>query len=321
MLICTLDRDKAESLNAAIKEKNRISPLSRFSKEDFTEEDKETLNRIGLVNSEGKLLEEIQPAMDILSNPHAVVKLTFTGGEGTYEHNISFDDSFHNHVSFTATPGRFSIDDETNPQSILKIMEDFVGKSNLKSINLSKKFNKYEALVVAAILDMERKSCLRAFIDEIPVIHNSYNTNMIWRIINSTSSSIQWFVSIINEVIGNHDTISLKQVQEAINDLVAKEVLTQNGGLYQLSGELAPLSGRMVIIDNILSVQTSKIDEEEDIITAGFTCVQSGVHDLLFLDYNGKDIVFETITSVRLLKFLERFLNCETYFSYLKAEK
>lgn len=315
MLKCSLDREKIESLNNMIKEKNNLSLLNRFSSRDFSEEGVKDLNKLGMVDSQGKLLETIQPTINILSNPQAVVKVLFTGGVGTYEHNINYDSTFHNNVSFTVTPGSYLIDDETDPQSIVKLLEDFVGKSNLKSINVSKKFNTSEALVIAAILDMERRSSLRAFVDEIPIIHNSYNTNMIWRIINSTSSSIQWFVSVMNEVVGEHITLSLRQVQDAIDQLIIKEVLIHNGGQYQLSGELSLLSGRMIIIDNVLSVQISKLDASSDIISAGFTCVQSGVHDLLFLDYNGKEIVFETISSVRLLNYLERFLNCESYFS------
>ena len=79
------------------------------------------------------------------------------------------------------------------------------------------------------------------------------------------------------------------------------------------------LSNRMIIMDNILSVLTSKQDETGGILSTGFTCVQSGVHDLLLLDYNGKEIIFETISSVRLMDSLERFLNCEYYFSQMQA--
>jgi hypothetical protein len=91
--------------------------------------------------------------------------------------------------------------------------------------------------------------------------------------------------------------------------------MKQNGEQYHLIGELAQLSGRMIIIDNILSIQMSRFDDKKNIVSVGFTCIQSGVHDLLFVDFDGDEIVFETITSVGLLDCLEQFLNCETYFS------
>ena len=317
MLKCTLDREKFESLNTVIKEKNNLSPLGKYKEKAFSEDDIDVLNRMGMVNSDGTLLKTIQPAINILSNPYAVVKLAFTGGVGIYEHNMNYDSTFQNHVSFTVTPNNFSIDDETNTQSILQILQDFVGKSNLKSINFSGKFSTPEAYVIAAILDMERRSNLRAFVDEMPLNRNSYNASMIWRIINSTCSSIQWFVSLINDVVGEHVTLSLQQVQNAIEQLKNKEVILQKGAQFQLEGELSHLSDRMVIIDNTLSIQISRQNEFKEIVCSGFTCVQSGVHDLLYLDYNGKDIVFETITSARLLEYLDQFLNCEEYFSKL----
>jgi hypothetical protein len=75
----------------------------------------------------------------------------------------------------------------------------------------------------------------------------------------------------------------------------------------------------MVIIDNALSIQVSRQDEAIGTISSGFTCIQSGVHDLLFLDYDGKDILFETITSAKLLDYLEQFFDCEAYFSRLQV--
>ncbi|MGB8453803.1 MAG: hypothetical protein WCD89_15950 [Anaerocolumna sp.] len=318
MLKCTLEREKIERLNTIIRDKNSISPLNRFQSKELTPDDRNSLEEMGIIDFNGNISESIQPAMDVLARPNAVVKVIFTGGAGTYEHDINYDNSFQRHISFTVTPGNITIDDETNPQSVVKVLSDFVGKSNLKSLNISCKFTLVEALVVTALLDMERKSSLRAFLDEIPFTHNSYNTNMIWRIINSTSSSIQWFVCILNEIAGEHVSLSQQQVQDAVEKLITMGTITQKGGLYQLSGELSHLSNRMIIVDNILSAQASRQDDTGRVISTGFTCVQSGVHDLLFLEYNSKEIIFETITSVRLMDNLSRFLNCESYISQLQ---
>lgn len=317
MLSCTLDREKVEFLNSIIKDKNNLSSLNRYSTKSFSKETMNGLDETGLVDSDGNLMEAAKPAIDILSSPYAVSRLTFTGGVGTYENIINYDRTFLNHVSFTVTPNSISIDDQSSPQNIIKVLENFVGKSDLKSLNFSIKLNVAEALVIAAMLDMERKSSLRAFVDEIHFTNNSYNSNMIWRIINSTSSSIQWFVFIINEVIGEHVPLSQLQVQEAIELLTEKGLVTKHGGQYQLSSELSLLSNRLILIDNLLAVQTSKQDDTGEILSYGFTCIQSGVHDLLFLDYNGKEIILETISSVRLIDYLKRFLNCESCFRHI----
>jgi len=319
MLNCTLDRENVGYLNSIIKEKNKLSILNNFQTKNFSKDNMNGLDEVGLVDISGNIVETIKPVIDILANPYAVIKMVFTGGAGSYEHNISYDNSFQKHVSFTVTPENVTIDDESNPKSIIKVLEDFVGVSKLKSLNISKKFNKAEGLVVASMLDMERKLILRAFVDEIPFTHNSYNTNMAWRIINSTSANIQWFVHNINEVIGEHIPLSQQQVQDAINQLITKGDITNHGGMYQLSGELSMLANRMIIVDNILNVHASKQNEQGEIIGSGFTCIQSGVHDLLLLDYNGSEIIFNTVSSNKLFDYLDQFLNCEMYFSKMRA--
>lgn len=318
MLSCVVNREVVEYLNSITEENNNLSFLNGFiSKNISSMECMSNLEKAGLIDSNGHILGSVQRAMEVLSNPSATIKLVFTGGSGKYEHNISYDQSFKNPVSFTITPNAISIDDEINTKSIIKVVEDFVGRSSLKSINISEKFSVAESLVIAAMLDMERKSSLKAFVDEIPFNHNSYHANMIWRIINSTTSSIQWFVYILEEIIGKHDPITKNQVQEALNQLVVKELITYQDDLYQLSSPLLLLSNRMIIIDNILSVQAAKKEESVGTLSTGFTCIQSGVHDLLFVEFTDKEITFETITSVRLIEYLDRFFDCKAYFSQM----
>ena len=315
MLTCTLTKKNMESLSAVVKEKNQLSPLNRFIPEEGSSEDKMVLTQIGFIDEEGELTSIADPVVKLLSKPYAVIKMSFTGGANVFEHSINYDSSFNNHVTLTATQQDFCIDDVAKPNSILKILKDFIGVSNLKSINISGRYSIYEAMVIAAVLDIERRAELRSFIDELPITQASCTVNMIWRITNSTSPSIQWFVSILNDITGSNETMTLQQVQQGIEGLLEKGVLVKNGETYQSTGEMAKLSGRMIIIDNILSSNISLLGNEDSIISTGFTCIQSGVHDLLFIDYDGTEIAFETITSVSLLDCIEQFLNGKAIFS------
>ncbi len=309
VLTCTLTKENMENLNAIMEEKNQLSHMQSYSQKTLTEQDSLQLNEIGLIDEEGRFVSSIRPAMQILSKPAAVVRISFTGGTSIFEHSIHYDEAFQNHVALTATSQEICIDDVSKPDSIIKILKDFTGVSNIRSINLSGKFNVSEAMVIAAIIDIERRAALRAFIDELPSSQSSFNVNMIWRITNSTSPSMQWFVSVLNDRLGNHETMSLQQVQKGIDGLLDKGVVVKNDDLYQCAGEMAKLSGRMIIVDNVLSAYISKLDKENEIVSAGFTCIQSGVHDLLFVDYDGKDFMFETITSVSLLNCVEQLLS------------
>ncbi len=313
-----IDLEKLKSLNGLIGKKNEMSVLKDFPDKEITNSIKEDLISDGILNSDGSLKKEIEASMNVLANPYGIVKYIFTGGVGIYEHSISYDQSFKKNVQLILTPKSIVIDDELHTENIVQIMESFVGKSNLKSLNITYKLKPAEALVVAAMLDMERKSSLRAFVDEVVYSHNSYNANVIWRIVNSTNPSIQWFVYLVNEVIGEHEPLTQNQVQEAINQLLDKGIVTKNGDQYLLSDEFSMLSNRMIIIDNVVSILTYKFANTQ-VISSGFTCIQAGVHDLLLLDYDGSDIRFNTITSNRLIDYVKQVLESERYFNNIKA--
>ncbi|NLL72623.1 MAG: hypothetical protein GX237_03755, partial [Clostridiales bacterium] len=70
--------------------------------------------------------------------------------------------------------------------------------------------------------------------------------------------------------------------------------------------------------DNVISVQTYKKDGSA-VINSGFTCIQAGVHDLLLLDYDGNTLQFKTITSSKLIEYVEHIMDSEKYFENLKA--
>ena len=318
MLKYNIELEKLKSLNGLISSKNEMSVLNGIDSKELSEVEKEELASEKILDSEGKISKDVQTSIDILANPYGVVKYTFTGGVGVYEQSLSFDDTFSKHVQMILTNEYAEIDDNANINDIIEVMEDFVGKSNIKSLNISYKLNNTEALVIAAMLDMERKAILRAFVDESVYAHNSYNVNVIWRMVNSTNPSIQWFVYLINEVIGKHDTLTQNQVQEAIKNLIDKGIIVAKGSQYVLSEEFLILSNRMIVIDDVISVQTYK-QENDGVINSGFTCIQAGVHDLLLLDYDGNEISFETITSTRLIEYMEQISDSEKYFNNIKA--
>lgn len=318
MIKYNIDLDKLKSLNGLIGSKNELSVLKHLPTKELLDSEKEELQLKGILDSNGSISKDINSSMNILANPYGVVKYIFTGGVGIYEHSLSYDDTFKKNVQLILTPESASIDDNISSENITKVIENFVGKSNIKSLNLSYKLNVAEALVVASMIDMERKSSLRAFVDEAMYTQNSYNVNVIWRMVNSTNPSIQWFVYLFNEVIGEHDPLNQSQVQEAVNQLLDKGIITQKGDQYLLSNDFSLFSNRMVVIDNVISVQTYKQDKSE-VINSAFTCIQAGVHDLLLLDCDGEEIRFETITSTRLIEYIECIMDSEAYFKNMIA--
>lgn len=315
MLKYVFDQKQMECLNHAIGEKNDISVLNSYGTRELSEAEKQFFVKQDMMTTEGVILDSLKDKLSILSKPMALVRIMFTGGVGRYEHTVSYDETYKKHIAFTSAPNYYSVDDESDIRDVLNVIEDFVGKSSLKSVSIQYKLSVPEALVVAAMLDMERRTLLRAFVDEIPYSNNRYGFNMIWRMIHSSSPSIQWFVYCISEVIGEQITLNRDKVQKVLEQLVTRGLILENDGQYELSADLCQLANRMIVIDNVLTVETIGTDLEKEPVSAGFTCIQSGIHDMLFIDYDGSEVMVETISSILLLDYLERFLKLESFLT------
>ncbi|MDI9508770.1 MAG: hypothetical protein QM217_02970 [Bacillota bacterium] len=313
MLKYVFSQEQMECLNHIIGEKNDISLLNNFATKELSDTDKEFFVEKGIINSDGMIQDDIKESVEILSKPASLVKLMFTGGINKYEHTICYDKSLKKKISFTSGMDYFTLDNGTNDTDVLALFEDFVGKSSMKSVSFYQKLSSQEALVTAALLDMERRTILRAFVDELPYTNNRYSFNMIWRMVHSSNASIQWFVYCIGEVLGEHLTLKQDHLKKVLEQLVEIGLISEHDGQYQLSDSLSQLSNRMIVIDNVLSVETIGTDKEDKQVSSGFTCLQSGIHDLLRIDYDGTDVVFETISSALLLENIERFMKMEAF--------
>lgn len=310
-----LNSEQLEGLNYLIDEnigeKNELSVLNNYGSKELAEEDKDFFQENNIINSEGNITDK--ELFDVLTKPSALAKFMLTGGTNKFEYTVSYDKTKQNNIAFTKTPEYYMIDNETKRQDITNMVGNFVGKTKLKSIAIKQKFSAEEAIVIAAMIDLERRTILRAFVDELPYTNNKYGVNMTWRMVHGSSKSIQWLVYCISEVIGEDISLKQDQVKEVLDNLKDKGVVSEQYGQYQLSDELSQLASRMIIINNIMTLETIRNNSEEELVSAGFTCIQSGVHDILLLDYDGSEVLFETVSSEILLEYIDKFLKLDNF--------
>ncbi|HHX55362.1 MAG TPA: hypothetical protein GX705_03345 [Clostridiales bacterium] len=310
-----LNNSQLEGLNYLVKEnigdKNDLSILNNYGSKELAEEDKVFFQENNIINKDGDITNS--DMFEILAKPSALAKFMLTGGSNKFEYTVSYDKDKEKNIAFTKTPEYNVIDDETKRQDITEMIGNFVGKTNLKSIAIKHKFSPEEAIVIAAMIDLERRTILRAFVDELPYTNNKYGVNMTWRMVHGSSKSIQWFVYCISEVIGEDISLKQDQVKDILDKLKDKGIVSEQYGQYQLSDNLSQLANRMIIINNIMTMETMGNNSENELINAGFTCIQSGVHDILLLDYDGDEVMFETISSELLIEYIDKFLELDNF--------
>ncbi|NMB43026.1 MAG: hypothetical protein GX995_02710 [Clostridiales bacterium] len=64
----------------------------------------------------------------------------------------------------------------------------------------------------------------------------------------------------------------------------------------------------MIINASVLTMETRNISKNME-KSVGFTCLQSSVHDIILLESNGTKVYLQTISSERLLEYIDKLLD------------
>ncbi|NLJ40299.1 MAG: response regulator [Clostridiales bacterium] len=303
-------------------EKNRES-INEKSEDKYLV-DIESLDIQDLIDSTYDLIESLDAIVDetILSDDNKKEPGLPNDGELTLppvemEDDLQASDpSLEILLTITSVAGnhqKIVIDEKTSDEDITIVLKDYIGNSDQKSLGLEYKLSIEEVMVVSAIMDLERKSILRAFLDGYPYTQNSYDYNKIWTAMYSTSPTTQWLVHIVNEIIGSYDPLSQQQVQNIIDNLVIDGTLVCHDGFFKLPEDIYMLANRLIIIDNILSITAPKEDASDKVFPSRLIAIQSGLHDILSVECHDKDIIFKTVSPKELIKSVGSIMDSQHY--------
>ena len=103
MLKYVFDQEQLEGFNNIIEDKNDISILNYFETKELSDKDKSFFTEQGIINSEGKIKDEIKEDIEVLAKPDSLVTFMFTGGAAKYEHTISHGTNKDKQISFTVS--------------------------------------------------------------------------------------------------------------------------------------------------------------------------------------------------------------------------
>src|SRR5690554_4630849 len=110
----TLNKHLLEGLSKFADKKNEISPFSSLLERELKADEIKHLTNMGVLNEEGLVSQDFSTIMTCISQPHAVVKLQFTGGVGLYQHNIYYNQTYDNSVSITLLSDEAILTDEVD---------------------------------------------------------------------------------------------------------------------------------------------------------------------------------------------------------------
>ncbi|NMB44485.1 MAG: hypothetical protein GX995_10190, partial [Clostridiales bacterium] len=234
-MIYILSKTQLEGINKIIEIKNDISIFNSFKESDLSYEDRLYLIDQGLLNEDKSIKDE--DILDILANPSSICKFMFTGGINKFEYFLLYDSTRDIKISFSVIDDQYLINDNISKQDIMDVIGDFTGKSKIKSLDIKQMLSPEEAIVLAALIDLERKNLVRSLVHEIPYTSNRYGINMTSRMMRSTNKNIQWFVYCVHELLGEKSILDLDEIKDNMDSLKEKGILSEEYGQYQLNND------------------------------------------------------------------------------------
>ena len=285
-----------------------ISPFQYGKTQAPGNAEKVSLAQAGVCDTGGQILPAIRPALDVLGTATGFTRMYLSGGMAPTECVVYFAPG-RVPVSLLNAEGNMQIAYPAAVPQFVEMAAQGIGTSMYRAVPFSATLAPDESVVLAAMIDIQRKQNLKSVADEQSSSAADCEIPVLWKNLSRKGDSTQWLGNVLMELLSLDGIPSEDRVRKAAGSLVQKGYARMQGSSYQLSEILLTLAGRMLIFDNALTLTSGFLSAGGSLSIAGFTCLQAGIHDLLIIDAAADSVTFQTVSSAGVLD------NVQTWFS------
>lgn len=250
--------------------------------------------RSGLLDPQGRLLPAYAPLMQMLANPLSLVDLQFTIGTYQQQMTLYYSQPGAAPVSMHNTQNGLILEYPAKIKDIFLGVVQFSGDSMIGSLDVQLSLPYLEALTLAGLIDLHRRQVARAFADvTIPSFRAVHLSDLMDWLMHCPNNP-QWLTAIIRKP--NDPLPSPTVLQSAITRLAANGACRTDGSGCLLSDVTMPLSNRLWWIDRVFSLSVARLNSGAPASVALIMAIQSGVNDVLRVEFSADEVVFSGIS-------------------------
>ncbi len=286
---------------------SQMSPLW-YGAEGKVVPDKKALAEAGICDKNGAILPSVRPAIEVLATPKSFSRIYFTKSPGNNFEYIVFNTADGRSASMINESGDQRIDFPAANEPVFVGVGQMLGSSVLLNCEFAADLTAGESLVFAAMMDLQRRAFLRALANDGEQVQVPIEIDRIASLVSEDETDYQRFVSILKEMLDIHGTFMPEVVVGALEGLMNKGLAKRDGKQCSLVGPALQLSRRFLLLERYLVMTAGKFDDDNKLNLASFTCLQSGINDILMIEAGKGSARLETISSARLLDYLGVFM-------------
>jgi hypothetical protein len=218
---------------------------------------------------------------------------------------------------FGAHGGRASVSNEgglvklrspDDAPALLELIGQHFGDSVLKSCEFEIEVHPEVALVLAAALDLQRRAFLQALATGGQAGPIAMDPSHVTAYLGAMPATTQSLARVLGALLGRPGGVHPGNIPSAMQWLVQAGLLQPTGAMAALAPPALLLSRRLLVIDRLLSVTATRFSPQGSLDVTDFTCLQSGVHDLLLLETGADAVHFKATSSSYVVSLVTHLL-------------
>jgi hypothetical protein len=294
-------------------EVSMLSPWARDYtkiKADSMENLKEAEEQLYL--SPGQLRQDLAEAVELLKKPVKYVRLRLLKGPLLLEH-IVYSCSKENsentvQVSLTLGEGQLTLRNPAPLELLMVGLLEHWGDSSITSSALQFKLKRSDALVLAALIDLHRRTILadRSLMRKATSGHFSFS--QIVEALKQTPPDNQWLISSFSAYMKWGRSLSEQEIKNALTNLEGTMLATNDDGSYNLIHDAQFFANHFLLVGQALQLEAGAEAKPGKVVRSNMLCLQGGLHENLYLEADGEFLVGEVLSGHYLASLLDRFL-------------
>jgi hypothetical protein len=287
-----------------------VSSVSPFNYIQGTTDGKAEIGQLEgleICDARGIIRADKLAAVQALATAEAFTRIYLTTPQGVIEY-IAYFAPDGTIAGVTNDSGMQLISYPATNNAMLELVRQTIGFSIYKNGSFDAHLTRSETLVLSAMIDLQRKEMLHKFADGRAAERLVHTPEAISGMLAVPPGNIQWLSSAFVDLFTRERIPKSDAMKNTLETLVTKGFAVRGNNGFTLSDDCVLLSRGHLMPSMYLTLTAGKATPSGTTNGAGFSCIISGVHDLLFIDYHADNVELQTVASAEIHDYVSAFL-------------
>ena len=207
-----------------------------------------------------------------------------------------------------ASNGRLRLEDPAATETVIDALAGLIGRSAWRGLELTLDLPINDALVLAAIIDLERRTILGGLATGRPASDEPADLSKLQSALNEPPDYGYSVVDAIHRTCGVQPDRAAAELSQSVARLAQRGLVVVNSSAVGLAGVCAEVPQHFPAITSIVELTHGWDTGGADAARLGFTCLQAGVSDLLTVEWVETGIRIESVSADTAVGYIDHFL-------------